>query len=81
MKDSLLKENFSGYLNKYDTRIYTYDSTLKPLFNDDSTSYNSLHTILLRLSKSTDIVGLYSFKGDKGQLGYFLEKPIKDQNG
>jgi len=25
LKDSLLNENFSGYLNKYDTRIYTFD--------------------------------------------------------
>ncbi|MBN8835930.1 MAG: HAMP domain-containing histidine kinase [Sphingobacteriia bacterium] len=81
IKDSLLKENFSGYLNKYDTRIYTYDSSLQPLYNDDSTSYNSLHLILLRVSKPTDIPGLYSFKADKGQAGYFLEKFIQNNAG
>jgi hypothetical protein len=30
IKDSLINENFSGFLNKYDTRIYTYDSNFQP---------------------------------------------------
>jgi two-component system nitrogen regulation sensor histidine kinase NtrY len=38
IKDSLINQNFSGYLNKYDTRIYTFDSLYHPMFNEDSPS-------------------------------------------
>lgn len=45
LKDSLIGEHFSGYLNKFDTRIFTFDENEQPLFNDDSTSFNALNTI------------------------------------
>jgi two-component system, NtrC family, nitrogen regulation sensor histidine kinase NtrY len=51
LKDSLLGEHFSGYLNKFDTRIFTYDQEEQPLFNDDSTSFNTLNTIFNLQSK------------------------------
>lgn len=51
LKDSLLGEHFSGYLNKFDTRIFTYDAEEQPLFNDDSTAYNTLNTIFNLQSK------------------------------
>ncbi|HEX4957152.1 MAG TPA: HAMP domain-containing sensor histidine kinase [Lacibacter sp.] len=51
LKDSLLGEHFSGYLNKFDTRIFTYDAEEEPLFNDDSTAYNTLNTIFNLQSK------------------------------
>ena len=51
LKDSLLGEHFSGYLNKFDTRIFTYDGEEQPLFNDDSTAFNTLNTIFNLQSK------------------------------
>lgn len=45
LKDSLIGEHFSGYLNKFDTRIFTFDENEQPLFNDDSASFNALNTI------------------------------------
>src|SRR5204863_6149787 len=39
IKDSLINTNFSGYINKYDTRIYTFDAEANPLFNVDSTTF------------------------------------------
>lgn len=51
LKDSLLGEHFSGYLNKFETKIFTYDADEQPLFNDDSTSYNTLNTIYNLQSK------------------------------
>lgn len=46
LKDSIIAGNYSGYLNKYDTRLYVYDSTGKPLYNEDPISYESLNIIL-----------------------------------
>ncbi len=77
LKDSLLNENFSGYLNKYDTRIYTFDSLYKRLFNDDSTSYNILKAIALSKAKSTVMPRLYTYQNTDNQLNYLYEKVIE----
>ena len=79
IKDSLINENFSGYLNKFDTRIYTFDSLFHPLFNDDSTGYASIKTIILNQAKQiADFKGLYSFENSAGQISYLFEKPLRD---
>ena len=76
IKDSLIDQNFSGYLNKYDTRIYTYDELHRPLFNDDSTKYSTLKTLTLAQGKLTVIPGLYSYENVNGSSGYLYEKVI-----
>lgn len=81
IKDSLISSNFSGYLNKYDTRIYTFDSLFHPLYNDDSTSYASIRTILLRQVKKSNISGLYSYESNGQRLTYLYEKDIKSGSG
>lgn len=76
IKDSLVIENFSGYLNKYDTRIYTYDSLLNPLYNDDAVSYAVIKTIILNQGKETNIPNLYSYENTNGRESYIYEKVI-----
>ncbi|MCZ2222035.1 MAG: HAMP domain-containing histidine kinase, partial [Chitinophagales bacterium] len=76
LKDSLVNENFSGYLNKYDTRIYTYDSLLNPLFNDDALSYAVIKTIILNQGKETNIPNLYSYENTNGRESYIYERVI-----
>jgi hypothetical protein len=46
LKDSLLNANFTGYLNKYETQIFTFDANENPLYNDDFTTFTTLTTIL-----------------------------------
>lgn len=77
IKDSLIDQNFSGYLNKYDTRIYTYDELFNPLFNDDSTNYSTIRTLILTQGKATSIPGLYSYDNVSGSSGYIYQKEIK----
>ena len=80
-KDSLISENFSGYLNKYDTRIYAFDSLFHPLFNDDSTTYPVIKTILLNQGKPTGIADLYSYDIANQKSSYLYEKKItRDSN-
>jgi hypothetical protein len=61
VRDSIIRENYSGYLNKYDTRLYVYDSLDQPLYNEDPTSFDDLNTILKVQSKETRIDGLYYY--------------------
>lgn len=77
LKDSLVNENFSGYLNKYDTRIYTFDSLFNPLYNDDAVSYAVIKTIILNQGKETNIPSLYSYDNTNGRESYIYEKVIE----
>lgn len=77
IKDSLVNENFSGYLNKYDTRIYTYDSVFNPLYNDDAVTYSVIKTTILNQGKATNIPNLYSYENTNGRESYIYEKVIK----
>ncbi len=78
IKDSLISENFSGYLNKYDTRIYTYDADFHALYNDDSTTYASIKSILLNKAKPTMISGLFSFEKFPDGFSFLYQKEIKE---
>lgn len=80
IKDSLINENFSGYLNKYDTRIYTYDQNFKPLYNEDSTTFASIKTIILNKAKPTMIPGLFSYEKNPDGFSFLYQKEIKDGN-
>ncbi len=78
LKDSLLNGNFSGYLNKYDTRIYTFDDKEKPLYNQDSTNYNTLTTILKTQGKATAFANLYYYDVSYDQFTYISKIDITD---
>ncbi len=77
IKDSLVNQNFSGYLNKYDTRIYTFDKNFHPLYNDDSLSYAAIRTILLNKAKPTLIPDIYSYENSVDGFSYIYQKTIR----
>ncbi|TAH07423.1 MAG: sensor histidine kinase [Sphingobacteriia bacterium] len=77
IKDSLTNQNFSGYLNKYDTRIYTFDSLFHPIFNEDSLNYASIKTIVLNQSKPTDIPDLFTYESSKDGFNYIYQKTVQ----
>ncbi|MDE3253864.1 MAG: hypothetical protein KGO92_13740, partial [Bacteroidota bacterium] len=77
IKDSLINQNFSGYLNKYDTRIYTFDHNFHPLYNDDSLSYAAIKTILLNKAKPTLIPDIYSYENSSDGFSYIYQKAIR----
>lgn len=78
IKDSLVNQNFSGYLNKYDTRIYTFDSLFHPMFNEDSLNYASIKTIVLNQSKPTDIPDLFTYENSKDGFNYIYQKTVQE---
>jgi signal transduction histidine kinase len=81
LKDSLINENFSGYLNKYDTRLYTYDRFYHPLYNDDSTSFAAISSIITNRSKPTANPDLYYYENEFNEFSYLYKKDIKDVHG
>ena len=77
-KDSLVNSNFSGYTNKYDTKIYTFDASEKPLYNPDSADFNDLNAVLNTQSKPTGIPDLYYYDESYDRFSYICRKNIKD---
>ena len=78
MKDSFTGISYSGYANKFDTRIFTFSADEKSLFNNDSTSYNDINTILNTQAKATGYSGLYYFDQAFDEFSYLNKQIIKD---
>ena len=69
VKDSLIMANFSGFLNKFNTRIYTFDADRRPLFNADSSSFSLLNALVSN-SKPTNVTDLYIQGSESDNFNY-----------
>ncbi len=78
-KDSLVNGNFSGYTNKYETKIYTFDANEKPLYNGDETGFNELNTVLNTQAKPTNIPELFYYDESYDRFSYISRKTIIDR--
>ncbi len=81
VKDTLLNSNFTGYLNQYETKIFTFDAQEKPLYNQDSTTFTTLMTILRTQSKPTAVPDLFYFDVSYDKFTYISKKDIEDSSG
>jgi hypothetical protein len=80
-KDSLVNGNFSGYTNKYETRIYTFDSLERPLYNQDAAGFNELNTVLKTQAKPTNIPELFYYDESYDRFSYISRKNVIDTSG
>ncbi|MEO9210559.1 MAG: HAMP domain-containing sensor histidine kinase, partial [Ginsengibacter sp.] len=81
LKDSLVDGLFTGFLNKYETKIYTYDALQRALYNEDSTSFNSLNSIILTQGKPTGVANIYNYDVSFDRFDYIGKKEITDSSG
>jgi two-component system nitrogen regulation sensor histidine kinase NtrY len=81
LKDSLININISAYLTKYDTKIYTYDSTEKPLYNQEPVSFDTLNTIFKLQGKLTTIPNLMYYEKTYNEFSYIYKKQIVNSAG
>lgn len=81
LKDSILRTGFRAYLDKYDTRIFTFDAAENPLFNNIPVSYDTLNTIFSIQGKQTSIVDLKYFEKSFDKFSYIYRKDVVDTFG
>ena len=81
LKDSLINNNFSGYTNRYDTKVFSYDANEEPLFNSENFTYNHFNTILNTQARATSIEGLYYYDQSYDLFNYISKKTIFDFSG
>lgn len=77
LKDSLTRQNFSGYLNKFDTRILTFNAARQPLYNDDTTRCLDLDTLIEWHAEPSDIEALYTAGPGNKTFSYAFRKSIE----
>ena len=81
LKDSIIKKSFSAYLDKYDTRIFTFDAAERPLYNGLQVSYDTLNTIFRIQGKETSIQDLKYFEKSYDKFSYIYKKDVVDTFG
>jgi len=79
LKDSLISENFSGYLNKFDTEIYTFDAKEESLYNIDSISFNTLNTVYKLQSKPTSVRDWQYYEESFDKFYYIARRDVTDK--
>jgi two-component system, NtrC family, nitrogen regulation sensor histidine kinase NtrY len=79
IRDSILTENYSG--DKYDTRLYVYDSLNRSVNNDDLTPYEDLNTLLTVQAQPAQTSGLYYYETSFDKFIYITRRNISDTNG
>jgi signal transduction histidine kinase len=80
LRDSIIGENFRGYINRYDTRIYVFDSLNRPVHNDDPATFAELNTIFSLQSKPTGIPDLYYHETSFDHFTYITKRTVKDSS-
>lgn len=80
LKDSLINKNFTAYLDKYDTWIYTFDSSAehKPLFNEEPVSFDTLDIIFRIEGRPTLVPYLRYYSKSFDKFSYIYKKAVKD---
>ena len=81
LRDSIMASNYSAYLNKYETRLYAYDTTGSPLYNDDPTTYDALNTIVTLQSHPTSTPDLYYYETAFDKYTYITQRTVNDSSG
>ena len=81
LKDSLTNRNFTVYLSKFDTKIYTFDAREKPLFNQESVSFDTLNTIYQIEGRPTSINDVRYIEKSFDKYAYLFKKTVLDTTG
>lgn len=80
LRDSLVKNNFTSYSDKFETKIFVYDDLEKPLFNQDPVPYNSIDGILTTQAKPTAVNGLKYYYSGYEEINYISKIIVRDFN-
>lgn len=79
VKDSLASHYFSGYLNRYNSKIYLFNHQLTPLGQQDGPGYESLNTLYATQGEPTGNPDMAYFEESYDRFGYIIKKEIFDK--
>lgn len=80
IKDSLIAENFSGYLNNYETKIYLFNKDCKSIYNGDTSTTDSWNKYITTSGKSIGLDGLFSISTSSIGNSYIYKRMVLDKD-
>ncbi|HEX5653219.1 MAG TPA: histidine kinase dimerization/phospho-acceptor domain-containing protein, partial [Chitinophagaceae bacterium] len=81
IRDSILAQNYRGYLNKYDTRFYLYDAKGRSINNEDRVPYDDLNTLLQVQAQPATTEGISFYESSFDKFIYITRRNIFDTAG
>lgn len=78
LKDSLIEASFRGYRNKFETRLFIFDSSGAPLSRTDRLTFDTLNTIYTMNAEKTSVNGMRYFSTDMSSFSYIFKRPVTD---
>lgn len=81
LRDSIVNSNYKGYLNKYETKLYVYDSLNVQLYNEDPMSFDALNMIVKAQAKPTGTKDLYYYGASFDKFTYITRRNVLDTGG
>ncbi len=76
VRDSIISKNFSGYIIKYDTRIFVFDSLNTSINNDDPITFAELNNLFLIQGKLTGTPDINYHETSYDQFTYITRRNI-----
>ena len=78
LKDSLIEASFRGYRNKFETRLFMFDSSGLPLSATDRLTFDTLNTIYTMNAEKTSVPGMRYFSSDMTSFSYIFRRMVTD---
>jgi signal transduction histidine kinase len=78
LRDSIIRENFSGYINKYETKLFVFDDNNKPVNNTESLSFTELNNLYTEQSRATGIKDLNYYETSYDEFIYITKRVVQD---
>lgn len=79
IKDSLVTENFSGYLSRFETKIFLFDNRNQAINNKDTTKQNGLEGLIQNSGKEIGPGGLFSVNISPTSHDFIFKKTVTDE--
>ena len=79
MRDSILRRSF--LLDKYDSKLFVFDSSGKAVFNDEVESYNTLNTIFTEQAKPTSVPHLSYYETAYDRFTFIYKREVRNEIG
>lgn len=81
VRDSILTQNYSVYMDRFDTKLYLFNKAGQPLFNEDATTYDALNRIVTLQSHPTMNPDLYYYETSFDKFIYITRRLVRTEVG
>jgi two-component system nitrogen regulation sensor histidine kinase NtrY len=81
LRDSILSDNYTGFLKKFETKLLVFDKKNDPVFNEHTQDYESLNFIYERQSDTTTTRDLRFYETAYDKFTYIIKKSVISEQG